>query len=85
VYGGGRFHEKTGCPVLLNTSFNVRGEPIVSSWSDAVRCFVRTEIDTLVLGDFVMDRAGIPTNWFTMRKVIPPPVKSVGEFLYTFF
>ena len=45
------FHEKTGCPVLVNTSFNVRGEPIVCTPQDAYRCFMRTEMDLLVLED----------------------------------
>jgi carbamoyltransferase len=45
-----RFHEKTGCPVAINTSFNVRGEPIVCTPQDAYRCFRATEMDALVLG-----------------------------------
>lgn len=48
------FHRRTECPVLVNTSFNVRGEPIVSSPEDAFRCFLTTEMDVLVLGDFVL-------------------------------
>ena len=44
----------TGCPVLVNTSFNVRGEPIVCTPADAYACFMRTEMDCLVLGDFVL-------------------------------
>ena len=43
------FEEKTGCAVLVNTSFNVRGEPIVCTPDDAYRCFMRTEMDLLVL------------------------------------
>jgi len=49
-----RFHEKTGCPVIINTSFNVRGEPIVCSPDDAYRCFMRTDMDCLVLGRFLI-------------------------------
>jgi carbamoyltransferase len=49
-----KFYESTGCPVIVNTSFNVRGEPIVCTPEDAYRCFMRTEMDTLVLGDFVL-------------------------------
>ena len=49
-----RFHEKTGCPVLINTSFNVRSEPIVCSPEDAYRCFMMTDIDVLVLGRHVL-------------------------------
>jgi carbamoyltransferase len=46
-----RFHELTGCPVLVNTSFNVRGEPIVCTPEDAFRCFMGTDIDVLSIGD----------------------------------
>jgi len=48
------FEDKTGCPVLVNTSFNVRGEPIVCSPEDAYRCFMRTEMDCLVLEQYLM-------------------------------
>ncbi|MEQ8226769.1 MAG: carbamoyltransferase [Rhodospirillales bacterium] len=48
------FKEKSGCPVLVNTSFNVRGEPIVCSPEDAFRCFMGTELDLLVVGDCVL-------------------------------
>ena len=48
------FQEKTGCGVLVNTSFNVRGEPIVCTPEDAYRCFRRTEMDYLVLGNFFL-------------------------------
>ena len=58
-----RFATLTGCPVLLNTSFNMRGEPIVCSPEDALRCFTRSQIDTLVLEDFVIDREAIPAHW----------------------
>jgi carbamoyltransferase len=46
-----RFKELTGCPVLVNTSFNVRGEPIVCTPEDAFRCFMGSEIDVLVIGN----------------------------------
>lgn len=49
-----KFYEKTGCPVIVNTSFNVRGEPIVQSPLDAYKCFMRTGIDILVLENFVL-------------------------------
>lgn len=49
-----KFEQKTGCPVLVNTSFNVRGEPIVRSPEDAYRCFMRTEMDCLVLENYLM-------------------------------
>lgn len=54
------FDERTGCPVLLNTSFNVRGEPIVSSAEDAYRCFMHTDIDWLLLGESLLDKAAQP-------------------------
>jgi carbamoyltransferase len=50
------FEAKTGCGVIVNTSFNVRGEPIVCTPADAYRCFMRTELDTLVLGNCVLDK-----------------------------
>ncbi|WP_075522243.1 carbamoyltransferase family protein [Candidatus Pelagibacter communis] len=51
-----KFKEKTGCPVLVNTSFNVRGEPIVNSPSDAFNCFMGTELDYLVIGNCILDK-----------------------------
>jgi carbamoyltransferase len=48
------FHARTGCPVIVNTSFNVRGEPIVCTPDDAYRCFMRTNMDVLVLENFVL-------------------------------
>lgn len=48
------FAEKTGCPVIVNTSFNVRGEPIVCTPEDSYRCFMRTEMDVLVIDDFIL-------------------------------
>jgi carbamoyltransferase len=51
------FESLTGCPVIVNTSFNVRGEPIVGSPEDAYRCFMRTEIDVLVLGNQLVYKA----------------------------
>jgi len=54
------FDALTGCPVLVNTSFNVRGEPIVMSPADAYRCFMRTHIDNLVLGPFLLAKEEQP-------------------------
>lgn len=54
------FEKQTGCAVLVNTSFNVRGEPIVCTPEDAYRCFMRTEMDYLVLEDFVLAKADQP-------------------------
>ncbi len=53
-----RFDAMTGCPVMVNTSFNVRGEPIVCSSEDALECFLATDIDALVLEDMYIERAG---------------------------
>jgi carbamoyltransferase len=55
-----RFAARTGCAVLVNTSFNVRGEPIVCTPEDAYRCFMRTEMDFLVLEDFLLAKADQP-------------------------
>jgi carbamoyltransferase len=54
------FERLTGCPVVVNTSFNVRGEPIVCTPADAYRCFMRTHIDYLVLGPFLLDKPEQP-------------------------
>ena len=51
-----QFYERTGCPLVVNTSFNVRGEPIVCTPEDAFRCFARTNMDFLVLGPYVIDK-----------------------------
>ena len=64
------FERKTGCAVLVNTSFNVRGEPIVCTPHDAFVCFMRTHIDHLVLGPYLLDKVDQPewrekTEWRT--------------------
>ncbi|MDA9107770.1 carbamoyltransferase [Candidatus Pelagibacter sp.] len=51
-----KFKEKTGCPVIVNTSFNVRGEPIVSTPSDSFNCFMGTGLDYLVIGNCILDK-----------------------------
>ena len=63
-----KFDQKTGCPVIVNTSFNVRGEPIVCTPQDSYRCFMRTEMDVLVIDDFVLYKEEQPAyqdkgNW----------------------
>ena len=50
------FKRITGCPILVNTSFNVRGEPIVCTIEDAFRCFMGTDLDILVCGDFILHK-----------------------------
>ena len=62
------FHQKTDCPVLVNTSFNVRGEPIVCTAEDAYRCFMRTEMDYLVIENYLLSKVEQPAweetdNW----------------------
>jgi len=52
-----KFKEKTGCPVIVNTSFNVRGEPIVNTPTDAFNCFMGTELDYLVIGNCILDKS----------------------------
>ena len=54
------FKKLTGYGMVVNTSFNVRGEPIVCTPEDAYRCFMRTEMDYLVMGDYVLDKAKQP-------------------------
>jgi len=65
-----RFEQATGCGVLVNTSFNVRGEPIVCTPDDAYRCFMNTEMDFLILGSFVIERTAQP-NQHPVRRVAP--------------
>jgi carbamoyltransferase len=56
------FYRRTGCPVVVNTSFNVRGEPIVCTPEDAYRCFMRTGIDVLVLENFILEKSAQPSR-----------------------
>jgi carbamoyltransferase len=56
------FQARTGCPVLINTSFNVRGEPIVATAADSYRCFMRTEMDALVVENFLIMKADQPVQ-----------------------
>jgi carbamoyltransferase len=65
-----RFERATGSGVLVNTSFNVRGEPIVCTPDDAYRCFMNTEMDYLILGGFVIDRAAQPRQTI-LRRILP--------------
>lgn len=61
------FEQATGCGVLINTSFNVRGEPIVCTPDDAYRCFMNTEMDFLIIGSYVVERAVQPKNGVERR------------------
>ena len=58
-----RFYEKTGCPLIVNTSFNVRGEPIVCTPEDAYQCFMRTQMDYLIMGNCLLDKKEQP-SWY---------------------
>lgn len=60
--------EKTGCPVIINTSFNVRGEPIVCTPEDAYRCFMRTDMDYLVIGSFILDKTMQPKEVYKVTE-----------------
>jgi carbamoyltransferase len=66
------FEKQTGCGVLINTSFNVRGEPIVHTPEDAFRCFMRTEMDVLVLENFVLLKEN--------QKPVPKDTEWMKEF-----
>ncbi len=54
------FYDLTGCPIIINTSFNVRGEPIVCTPEDAYTCFMRTQMDYLILGNYLLDKTKQP-------------------------
>jgi carbamoyltransferase len=64
------FEQATGCGVLVNTSFNVRGEPIVCTPDDAYRCFMNTEMDYLIMGSFVIERTAQPQQKI-QRRILP--------------
>jgi carbamoyltransferase len=65
-----RFEQASGCGVLVNTSFNVRGEPVVCTPEDAYRCFMNTEMDFLVVGNYIIDRLAQPRSTI-QRRVAP--------------
>jgi carbamoyltransferase len=79
-----RFAERTGCPILLNTSFNVRGEPIVRTAEEALLCFARSGIDALVLEDFLIDHDSVPPAWTDLvPKLSRPAGAKVSHQVYT--
>ena len=57
-----RFHQRSGCPVVVNTSFNIRGEPIVCTPDDALRCFLATDMDCLVLENHILLKDEQPSD-----------------------
>src|SRR5215203_1987460 len=78
------FADRTGCPILLNTSFNMRGEPIVCTPEDALLCFTRSRIDALVLEDFIIDRETLPPFWNELDALRRQPQASgVSHKVYT--
>lgn len=80
------FGQRTGCPILLNTSFNMRDEPIVCSPIDAILCFSRSQIDALVLEDFFFDRDDLPAGWQDLLKTVSGGAPSdVSHYVYTLF
>lgn len=80
-----KFEERTGCPILLNTSFNMKDEPIVCSPVDALLCFVRSQIDTLVIEEFLIDRASLPASWSVFfTATAEPTVHGISHEVYTF-
>ncbi|MBF0426581.1 MAG: carbamoyltransferase [Magnetococcales bacterium] len=81
------FFQHTGCPLVLNTSFNMRSEPIVCSPRDALYCFVRAGLDLLVLEDFLITRETIPSFWAEALAIFDAHVNQQGiaHRVYTFF
>ena len=77
------FERRTGCPILLNTSFNLRGEPIVCTPVDALLCFVRSDLDCLVLEDVVLDRRDVPPAWIESFRDTAPAQAGVSSTVYT--
>ncbi len=73
------FFRRTGCPILVNTSFNVRGEPIVCTPEDALRCMANSQIDCLVLEDFLIDKAAIPAFLRKAAERSPGPFRDRVE------
>ena len=63
-----KFKKITGCPVLVNTSFNIRGEPIVCSIKDAYKCFMGTNLDILVIENFIIFKSNQNENLYTNYK-----------------
>lgn len=80
------FDALTGCPILLNTSFNVRGEPIVCTPEDALKCFVKTQIDYLVVGDYLIAREDndLDTLATLLNAFEQPRASAIRHDVYTF-
>lgn len=83
------FFVRTGCPLLLNTSFNLKGEPIVLTAVDALMCFASSALDSLVLDDFIVDRSAVTPLWqlVAQRRYAQNSTgrdSEVGHLVYTF-
>lgn len=79
------FERRTGCPILLNTSFNLRGEPIVCSPKDALLCFASSDLDALVLESYVIPREALPPRLTGMPgRGSAPPAPVIVHQAYTF-
>ena len=81
------FETRTGCPVLVNTSFNLRGEPIVCTSFDALACFARSDLDCLVMEGLLVDRHQLPSSWPKLLEHLHgtrPQRRSISQQLYTF-
>ena len=80
------FADLTGCPILLNTSFNVRDEPIVCNPEEALICFVTTDIDCLILEDFIIDNENNDTSILEMinQNLLERPSFELNPNVYTF-
>jgi carbamoyltransferase len=78
------FERLTGCPVLLNTSFNMSDEPLVCTIDDALVCFLRSEIDVLVLDSFMIERIAVPSSLIdVVRRAFVAKPAGVSEHVYT--
>jgi carbamoyltransferase len=79
------FHARTGCPILLNTSFNMRGQPVVCTALDALVCFLQSRLDCLVLEDFLIDSTAVPQSWFDWYGHLEQDAdRMISETVYTF-
>jgi len=80
------FERLTGCPILLNTSFNLNYEPIVCTPIDAIICFILSGLDTLVVEDFIIDRSGISEMIeFVLRRTVRTRPDAITHKTYTLF
>ena len=84
------FRTLTGCPILLNTSLNIRGDPIVRTAKDAMLCFAGSQLDFLIIEDFVLSRSCIPPGWQELAQMWRAPRKvtaglSEDSSFYTLF